>query len=251
MAARILVVAAVCALQMLLPQRRRVQPKARCDLVQHAGRDADVGDLERAAAPQSFERIVAGLGAKERHRARRHRRAAHDLAAVAMQAARHVDGHRRERLAIDAIDELRRRCRRWAAPGPHRTARRSPADGRREDRATAAPPRRPNCRPPRLHRPSARHARRAGPAAPASASPARCRAATKPSPPLLPGPHSTTTGRRAWCAVTASATARPAASIRSMPGTPAAIAAASARAISAQVRRARSSRGSRSRTEGS
>src|SRR5262245_46691488 len=79
----------------------------------------------------------------------------------------------------------------------------------------------------------------------------RCRAATKPSPPLFPGPHSTTTGCRGWCNVTASATARPAASIKSMPGTPPAIAAESARPISAQVRRTRSSRGLRSRTDGS
>jgi hypothetical protein len=106
MAARILVVAAIGALQRLSPQRRRVQPEARCDLLQRAWRDADVGNVERAAAAQSFERIMAGLGAKERHRPRRHRRAAHDLPAVAMQPARHVDGHCRQRLAIDAIDEL-------------------------------------------------------------------------------------------------------------------------------------------------
>src|SRR5918995_7454348 len=49
---------------------------------------------------------MARLGAKERHRPRRHRRAAHDLAAVTMQSARHVDGYGRERLTIDAIDEL-------------------------------------------------------------------------------------------------------------------------------------------------
>jgi hypothetical protein len=65
----------------------------------------------------------------------------------------------------------------------------------------------------------------------------RSRAATKPSPPLLPGPQSTQTrapgdsiDSAAW------ATARPAFSINSSDGTPAASAKASARRISSTLR---------------
>ena len=47
---------------------------------------------------------------------------------------------------------------------------------------------------------------------------ARMRAATKPSPPLLPGPHKATTGRGEKRLETASATARPAFSINSVAG---------------------------------
>ena len=61
----------------------------------------------------------------------------------------------------------------------------------------------------------------------------RIRAATNPSPPLLPGPHSTATGPPASRRRTTAATAAPALSIRSMPALPRAIASASARPISA------------------
>ena len=54
---------------------------------------------------------------------------------------------------------------------------------------------------------------------------ARCRAATKPSPPFFPGPHSTVTGRIGHRAPIATATALPAASIRPKPSTPLASAA--------------------------
>ena len=60
------------------------------------------------------------------------------------------------------------------------------------------------------------------------------RAATKPSPPLLPGPA--TTAMRlpgGWRAATQSATARPARSISARPATPLAIVRRSACAISA------------------
>ncbi len=65
---------------------------------------------------------------------------------------------------------------------------------------------------------------------------ARRRAATQPSPPLFPGPHSTTTGRGDHRAATASATAVPARSMSRLPGTPLSIAAASAARVSATVR---------------
>ena len=64
---------------------------------------------------------------------------------------------------------------------------------------------------------------------------ARWRATTKPSPPLLPGPHRTATGHGAKRARISRATAAPAASIRRTPGMPPAIAAASAAAISATL----------------
>ena len=71
---------------------------------------------------------------------------------------------------------------------------------------------------------------------PASAS---SRAATKPSPPLLPGPQSTATGRGAQRRTMACATARPAFSISVSPGVPARAAAASAAYISATEKSAR------------
>ena len=65
----------------------------------------------------------------------------------------------------------------------------------------------------------------------------RSRAATKPSPPLLPGPHTTAIAApaRGASAAAASATARPAFSISVSPGTPCAMARASARPISCAV----------------
>ena len=62
------------------------------------------------------------------------------------------------------------------------------------------------------------------------------RATTKPSPPLLPGPHSTVTVEGLKRAAIASATARPAFSIRVSDGTPCATAKASALLICAVVR---------------
>ncbi|GAV36595.1 hypothetical protein ROTAS13_04283 [Roseomonas sp. TAS13] len=64
---------------------------------------------------------------------------------------------------------------------------------------------------------------------------ASSRAATQPSPPLSPGPHSTTTRRGRQRRRTARATARPAAAINAAVGCPATAASASARAISAGV----------------
>src|SRR5204862_5535897 len=57
------------------------------------------------------------------------------------------------------------------------------------------------------------------------------RAATNPSPPLLPGPHSTSAGCFGQRRATASATARPAFSISAMPATPPAIVSRSASPI--------------------
>ena len=67
---------------------------------------------------------------------------------------------------------------------------------------------------------------------------ASTRAATKPSPPLFPGPQSTATGCGGHRRETASATLRPAVSISSMPGTPPAIVSRSASPICAGVRSA-------------
>ena len=62
------------------------------------------------------------------------------------------------------------------------------------------------------------------------------RAATKPSPPLLPGPQRTATEKRAPpSSAAAAATARPAASISAKPGVPALMARRSARPISSVV----------------
>ncbi len=62
---------------------------------------------------------------------------------------------------------------------------------------------------------------------------ANSRAATNPSPPLLPGPQRITTGRRDQRRATVSATARPAFSISALPDTPPAIVSRSASPISA------------------
>ncbi len=69
---------------------------------------------------------------------------------------------------------------------------------------------------------------------------ARWRAATNPSPPLLPGPQSTATGRGDQRSAIAAATAAPARSISVSPETPPAIARRSASAISCGVSKARS-----------
>ena len=92
MAAGIFVVARTVALQMVAPQRRRrsATGAARSSPAPCAGMPISA-TVQHAAAPQALERIVAGLGTEECHRALGERRAAHDLAAVAMQAARHVD----------------------------------------------------------------------------------------------------------------------------------------------------------------
>ena len=74
--------------------------------VQYAARYADIDHAQLAAALEPFQRIVTGLGAKERHRALRARRPAHHLAAVAVKAARHVDGDRREPFVVDPVDQL-------------------------------------------------------------------------------------------------------------------------------------------------
>ncbi len=68
---------------------------------------------------------------------------------------------------------------------------------------------------------------------------ARSRAATNPSPPLLPGPHSTATGRGDQRRETASATASPAFSISATPETPPAIVKRSATPICCGVNNAR------------
>ena len=215
MAARVFVVARTVALQMLAPQRRRVQPKARRDLVQHRARNADVGDLERAAAPQSLD-ANSGRAWRERRSPCARRCGARPMISplspcrpLGTSTATTVSASALIRSMSsrgDAFDRPRR--------GRRRTARRSPAAGRRAGRARArstAP----------VHSPAAQAASPFS--APALAEQAelhrparacRWRAATKPSPPLLPGPHSTSDRLRAdGASMTASATARPAASI--------------------------------------
>src|SRR5665213_2686536 len=68
---------------------------------------------------------------------------------------------------------------------------------------------------------------------------ARMHAATNPSPPLFPGPHSTATGRGGHRRLIASATARPALSISTAPATPPAIVSRSASPICRGVNSAR------------
>ncbi len=163
-------------------------------------------------------------------------REAHDLARGPVHPAWEidcVDG----RPPVHGFDHGARRARRPADRARRQTARRRrhrPAPGRRD---WPLRPFRSNARRRSPHRPSAaRGCRPAGPA-PDRLRSARRRAATNPSPPLLPGPATTTILLPGGCReATRSATARPAFSIRSMPGTPPAIASRSASAISVAVR---------------
>ena len=132
------------------------------------GRNADVDDLQVAAAAQTLEGIVAGLGAEERHRHFGVRRDAHDLAGVAVQAARHVDRDDRQPFA--------RRSARSASAATPSIGRVRPApnsasitSGRPSSRrATASRPDLSTARRPRPHHRATRRAGRAARASPAS-----------------------------------------------------------------------------------
>ena len=141
----------------------------------------------------------------------------------AVQAARHVDGDDRPAAGVDGGHHVGRD----ALQRPRQAGAEQGVDddvgigheGRRRAASMAAPQR-------VRHRGGValqRIARRpAGPGAPGSPSRASSRAATKPSPPLLPGPQATATAAPGGPAssAAASATARPAFSISVSPGTP-------------------------------
>ena len=121
-------------------------------------------------------------------------------------------------------------------PAPNRASITSGVPSSREPtwsassaRPSTAPFQRAACAAASPCKPSREPMRASRTAAPASD---KTRAATKPSPPLLPGPQSTRTGRPGQPSRAAAATAAPAFSMRATPDTPAAMAAASARYIS-------------------
>ena len=181
------------------------------DQMQRRFGNADIGQHHFAAqiAPrqQQMRRFLAEEGDGESGASRD---IAQRLAAVAVNAAGHVDGDhgtwsrsapstsRASRLPAAATGR-----RRTAHPRPGRAIQRPGGKGL----ALAVPFVR--------HRRGIAFVARAPPATrtakPRSAS---SRATTKPSPPLLPGPHSTATAQGAKRAAMASATARPAFSIR-------------------------------------
>ena len=90
MAARVLMVGNVVPPQQMCPQGRRVQPGARTDRGHGLRRDTDIHDAQAAAAAQSLDGVMAGLGAKERYGRFRLEGPAHDFPGVAVQAGRHV-----------------------------------------------------------------------------------------------------------------------------------------------------------------
>ena len=107
MAARELVEVRRVAPQQRGPLRRIVAPGARHDRVEDLGRNADVGHPKRSAARESLRRIVPELGAEERHREGCREGHAHHLAAVAVDAARHVDRDDGQAFGVDASDQPR------------------------------------------------------------------------------------------------------------------------------------------------
>ena len=197
------------------PERGRVREGLRPDLRQHARRNADIGDLDRTAMQPPGQQQMAGLLAKERHGLRRLHGRPHHRAGGAIDAARQIDGDR-------PAPAGRSSPRSWLAASALDRPVEAGAEQRVDDDAGAGEPvGRRGLRPARS---SVRAASAASPlsraASPTSSTStrkprsARTRAATKPSPPLLPGPATTTTrAPGGWRSATASATARPAFSI--------------------------------------
>ena len=194
-------------------------------------------------APQSDapgQQQMAGLEAEERDaRARLDRDAAH-LAGLAVETGGHVDREHPPAGAGEGIDPLDDRSRGAVDVAREACAKQGVdhAIGAGRDRC----PRRrgpglDSARPRAPDRLSALRAGRGARARPRSRACAKRRAATKPSPPLPPGPQRTTIRPRDFASRAASsATARPARSMSAMPGVPAAMAKRSASPISAGVR---------------
>src|SRR5262245_57425175 len=156
-------------------------------------------------------------------------------------SGRDGDAHYSAGRAVDParqIDRIDRRCGAYGLDHGTRRALDGPVEASTEQGVDD------NVRP---HQPRQRCAATAASPLSRSASPTkrirtryprspRMRAATKPSPPLLPGPATIAIRRPGGCrAATASATARPALSIRSIPAIPLAMLRRSASAISAVV----------------
>ena len=217
----------------LAPQCRAVDAQPRVVGRHHRIGDADVREPGRAAMQPPGQQEVPGLQAAEGDGEPGAGRGTEDRAGGAVDAGRHVDGHhgpigRGQRLDHAQGDALQRPRQAGAEQrvddqlGAVQARRRQALDRARPSRggpggvARRAP----------LWR--TRVATRTG-------QPARCRwrATTQPSPPLLPGPHSTSVGRGANRAVIARVTARPAFSISQGPGRPPAIAARSTAAMAA------------------
>ena len=142
------------------------------------------------------------------------------FAGIPHDAARHVDGDDGQ-AALGRRRENRARPRRRAGgSSPNRTAHRrrssAPSSARGSSGSSAPLQRAAWCAAsPRRRSRGPKSATRTGQPRAASAL-----AATKPSPPLLPGPHSTTTGRADQRRTASRATARPARCMSRVPGVP-------------------------------
>ncbi len=78
------------------PQGRHIAPQARSNYSQHGRRNSDVDDPKVAASTEALQRVMPRLAAEERDCELRARCTANNLAGVAVQAARHVDGDNRQ-----------------------------------------------------------------------------------------------------------------------------------------------------------
>ena len=219
------------------PEPRSVGPGAWLDLAQHRGRDADVGGAHGTAVRAPRQQQVPRLAAEEGDGAARlHDRpvAAPVVPSSPLGTSTARTGQPEAFIASTAAAAAPSSGRVSPAPNRASTMSCAPSSCRareRRDRAcvSAAPWRR--------HRPSEPRGRRAGQGGRRSPASRRWRAATKPSPPLLPGPQRTAMRAPAGAiSAASSATARPAFSMSVRLGTPAATARRSARAISAVVK---------------
>ncbi len=213
-----------------MPERGIVFPGVDAEAVEHGGRRADVRDDGGAAQIAPRQQKMARFLAREGHGEIGLNRAER-FAGVAHDAARHIDGDDREAPRSGGCE--------YRVHVGHQRAAEPGAEQRIDDELRAVE----NARVQRLdrRRASARHgaARRRAIAATAPARPTRTghperRArspTTKPSPPLLPGPQSTATGRGEKRRAASRATAVPALCINVVPSVPAAAVARSASSI--------------------
>ena len=198
--------------------------------VDEARREADVHDADRARDVGPGQQHDAHLRGAERHRERGRDRRPLDGPRRAVDPRGDVDGDHRCRRSVDRVDRGRPPSPRARPGSPCRTIASITTSARA---SSAASPAGVNGRPmspcsasrAALRAAGCRRSSRPSRARTETRMPrrARCRAATKPSPPLFPLPHTTTALRPytpPYRSIAACATARPARSMRTSAETP-------------------------------
>jgi hypothetical protein len=87
------------------PERRRVDENGWVDFLQHRIRDADSGHLDPAAMHPARQQQVARLAAEKGHGFAGAHRHPHHRPAVAIDAARQIDGDHRRAACVDGLDD--------------------------------------------------------------------------------------------------------------------------------------------------